>query len=187
MSQQIIIWDNDGTIMGSKNPNDRSDSAKQLLPNVEHIMNEKNHFNIICSGCKTPESEMQNFDPHLIISKFHDLMKKLPIQIATFSPAIGGTECYALIKERFSGTISVREVHKNSRYTDLIGQFKKPGIGMFVVLKDILKEDFAIEVNDLKNILMIGDSWHDEAFAEKSGCSFLNAKKIHQNEVRSFK
>ena len=53
----IIIWDNNGTIMGSKNPNDTTHSAKIILPNIEKIMRKNKTTNIICSGCKTYESD----------------------------------------------------------------------------------------------------------------------------------
>ena len=37
---KVIIWDNDGTIMGSKDPNDASSKAKKMLLNVERVMHE---------------------------------------------------------------------------------------------------------------------------------------------------
>jgi len=40
------------------------------------------------------ESETQNFDPDKIAAKFIDLMEKLPIHAAAFSPSIGGIACY---------------------------------------------------------------------------------------------
>jgi hypothetical protein len=38
MKYKILIWDNDGTVTGSKNPNDGSVNAKIILPNVEKTM-----------------------------------------------------------------------------------------------------------------------------------------------------
>jgi len=93
-THKVIIWDNDGTIMGSKDPRDTFNSAKVLLPNVEAVMRQDNHFNVICSGMRTSESELQNFDPESIVAKFKKLMFELPVSIATFSPVMGGTQCW---------------------------------------------------------------------------------------------
>lgn len=94
MGLKVIIWDNDGTITGSVNPNDPN---KIILPNVAKVMNLDGIINIICSGFKSSESEAQNFDPVIVSNRLKTLMSKLPIQAATFSPSIGGIACYAII------------------------------------------------------------------------------------------
>ncbi len=73
MENKIIIWDNDGTITGSKDPNDKTSKAKTILPNVKQIMAAAK-FNFVISGCRTPESEVQNFDPEVVVEKFIKLM-----------------------------------------------------------------------------------------------------------------
>jgi hypothetical protein len=158
--------------MGSQNPNDLSSTASLILPNVERVMNESNAMNIICSGCKTPESERQNFYPEKIIGKFTPLMMKLPITIATFSPAIGGSQCYVVIKDS-EGEFSTLKAHEDIRYQKYANQFKKPGIGMLAVIKDLVQQDPA-------DMIMIGDTWHDKIAAQKFGIPFLDAKHIHQ-------
>lgn len=183
MSRKIIIWDNDGTVMGSRNPNDSAGASKIILPNVEQTMNEAHVLNILCSGCKTPESELQNFDPENIIQKFKGLMDKLPISIATFSPAIGGVECYAIIKKK-PGEFDIRQSHKEARYKNLIGQFKKPGIGMLIVIQDLLDELYSDKL-DPSYAIMIGDSWHDEEAAKSVGIPFVKAQIIHNNSSAS--
>ena len=177
MLQRILIWDNDGTIVGSKDPNDATVQAKAILPNIEQTMNSDHVLNIICSGCKTPESELQNFNPQEVVKKFNDLMDALPITMAIFSPAIGGIECYAMIKKE-SGTIEIRKAHEDLRYKHLIGQFKKPGIGMLVVIQDLVKEIFDYTI-DASHAIMIGDTWHDEEAAKSFGIPFQDAKVIH--------
>lgn len=179
MFQKIFIWDNDGTIMGSVDPNDASQSAKKILPNVEKTMHEPNSLNIICSGCKTPESELQNFDPEQIAQKMKTLMNTLPISIATFSPAIGGVECYAITKSK-SGDFETRKAHEDDRYKSLVGHFKKPGNGMLVVIRDIVREMFD-HTMDPAYTFMVGDTWHDEEAASSFGISFVEAQKIHKN------
>jgi hypothetical protein len=162
--------------MGSKDPNDLTSSAKVILPNVERIMNAPNALNIICSGCKTPESEMQNFDPQKVIKKFKSLMESLPISVATFSPAIGGSECYVLLKK--ADQIEIFKAHEDPKYQHLIGQFKKPEIGMLVVIKDILKLEFNLGAEE--EVLMIGDTWHDREAAHGAELSYLPAQHIHE-------
>ena len=139
MKHKILIWDNDGTVTGSKNPNDTRNSAKVIFPNVKETM-QNSDFNFIISGYKSPESELQNFDANKIITRFSKLMNQLPINAAAFSPAIGGVECYVLIKK--NNKIIIKEAHKDSRYMKYIGKFKKPDIGMFMVIKDIALEEF---------------------------------------------
>ena len=69
MKCKILIWDNDGTVSGPKNPNNGSVNAKVILPNVEKAMSRAD-FNFIISGFKSPESESQNFDPEKITAIF---------------------------------------------------------------------------------------------------------------------
>lgn len=175
MKEKLLLWDNDGTIMGSLNPNDKTVTAKVILPGVKEVM-EIAKFNCIISGFKSPESEMQDFDPAGIIAKFTDLMHKLPISIAAFSPMVGGVACYVVINKR--GVISVQKAHEMARYKEYVGKFKKPDIGMFCVMKDIVQEEFA-HVIDKESAIMIGDTWHDEAAAQSFGVPFVDAKYIH--------
>jgi histidinol phosphatase-like enzyme len=177
MPKKIIIWDYDGTITGSQHPDDVTSKSKIILPNVEKTMKSENILNIICSGCKTPESELQNFDTQKIVEKFKDLMGTLPISIVTFSPAIGGVECYAIIKHE-SGDLEVRKIHDSLPYRHLIGQFKKPDIGMLLVIQNLLKEIFDSTL-DTSRTIMIGDTWHDEEAAKNMGIPFMDAKFIH--------
>jgi hypothetical protein len=177
MKYKILIWDNDGTVTGSTNPNDNSINAKVILPNVEKTMRTAD-FNFIISGFKSPESEMQNFDPEKVTATFVNLMGKLPINAAAFSPSIGGIACYVVIK-RLDQSILIKKAHEDPRYQEFIGQFKKPGIGMFVVIKDIAQEEFA-QIIDPNNSVMIGDTWHDEAAAKGFGITFIDVKIVHQ-------
>jgi len=177
MPKTILIWDNDGTVMGSANPNDSSHQAKILLPNVQRLMEIEGIINIICSGCKTPESELQNFDPQRVIERFTALMNKLPISLATFSPAIGGTQCYVVIKHSSADDLEIRTAHEDQRYMHLVGQFKKPGIGMLMVIQDLLQELYQIE--DRTNLFFIGDTWHDEHAARAMTIPFIPAQQIH--------
>ncbi len=177
MQQRIIIWDNDGTIMGAKDPNDISNSAKVILPNIEKVMQQEGTFNIVCSGMKTPESEAQNFDPAKIIEKFKKLMMQLPVTIATFSPAIGGTECWVVIK-RNDTEFEIRKAHEDERYAHLIGQFKKPDMGMLHVIKDLVKEHGLIIHED--NTVFIGDAEQDKIAAYVFKISFIHATHIHE-------
>ncbi len=180
MKYKILIWDNDGTVTGSKNPNDASVNAKVILPNVEKTMGGAD-FNFIISGFKSPESESQNFDPEKITAVFIDLMSKLPINAAAFSPSIGGVACYVVIK-RFDNSIYIKKAHEDPRYREFIGQFKKPGIGMFVVIKDIAQKEFGLTV-DKNSSVMIGDTWHDEIAAKDFGIFFVDAKMLHDSEL----
>ncbi|MBY0109542.1 MAG: hypothetical protein K2X90_00300 [Candidatus Babeliaceae bacterium] len=181
-NKEIIIWDNDGTIMGSKNPHDTTDKAKVILPNVQQVMTTSNAVHVICSGCKTPESELQDFDPENIIKRFTSLMEQLPVQVAVFSPAIGGTECYVIIKKTGSDEVIIRKAHEDIRYQHLIGHFKKPGIGMLEVIKDILYLEFGVKMY-AENAVMIGDTWHDEHAAVALGIPFVDATFIHSMKV----
>jgi len=121
LNKKIIIWDNDGTIMGSKDPHDTTSSAKFILPNVEHVMKTTDALHVICSGGKT---------------------------------------------------------HEDSRYYHLIGQFKKPGAGMLIVIKDMVLEEFCLTITP-HNSLMIGDTWHDEHAAATMDVPFLDATHVH--------
>ena len=69
MQQKILIWDNDGTITGSINPNNTHNHANIILTNVKKTMQQA-EFNLIISGFKSLESEAQNFDFNKIIVKF---------------------------------------------------------------------------------------------------------------------
>lgn len=98
MKDKILIWDNDGTILGSNNPNDQTLNAKVILLGVESAMHQAK-FNFVNYGFKSSESESQNFDPEKNISRFVDVMNKLPISAVAFSPSIGGIHCYVVIKK----------------------------------------------------------------------------------------
>lgn len=177
MTSKILIWDNDGTIMSSRNPNDASSNAKVILPNVKRIMNSNNVLNIVCSGMKTPESESQNFDPIKVIERFRLLMDELPITIATFSPAIGGTECYVVIKRSPTDALEIRKAHEDVRYQHLIGKFKKPDTGMLIVIQDLIKEIGYESIST--ELLFVGDAWQDEQAATACDITFIPAQLIH--------
>lgn len=172
--KKVIIWDHDGTIVGSVDPND---PTRRIMPNVAKVMNSKDTFNIICSGCKTASSELQDFDPDLIIAHFTQLMNQLSLHAAVFSPARGGTECWVMIK-REDNNIEVRKAHEDPQYSPFIGQFKKPGIGMFVVIRDLLEELHSLKMS-AENSVMIGDAWHDMVATYDVGLPFIHAKSIH--------
>jgi len=176
MQQQIIIWDNDGTILGSKNPNDVNFTARVLLPNVPHVMHSA-ALNIICSGTKIAATELHNWDPEGIIKQFSILMETLPISLATFSPAIGGVECWVMIK-RATGEIEIRKAHEDPRYQHLIGHFKKPGIGMLLVIQDVVTELYNQTI-DATTAIFVGDMLPDQQAAESFGIPFIEAHKIH--------
>lgn len=38
LSNKIIIWDKSGTIIASKDPNDKNLNANEILPNVKQVM-----------------------------------------------------------------------------------------------------------------------------------------------------
>jgi len=50
---------------------------------------------------------------------------------------------------------------------------------MFVVLKDIVEEEFGQILNST-NTLVIGDTWDDEAAAKNCDITFKNGKIIHE-------
>jgi hypothetical protein len=174
-SKSVIIWDNDGTIMGTLDPDDRS-HERIILPNVKEVMNKVHALHIVCSGSKTTKSELQNFDPMKVIDRFTKLMKELPIKAAVFAPTIGGTECWVMIHTN-DGLLEVRKAHEDPRYKHLIGKFKKPDSGMFRVIADLVKE-FDVNANS-QDMIMIGDMWQDEKAAEGAGIEFLDVAKIH--------
>lgn len=181
-SSDVIIWDNDGTILGAAQDQTMPFQKKILMPRVEEVMMFHKGLNIICSGCKTEFSETVNFDPYRIINKLKTLMWYLPIQIAVFSPKIGGVECYALVYNQAGGSLEVVELHSIARYAEWVGRFKKPDIGMFVVIRDLLYERYNLEFQHHRSV-MIGDSWQDEKAALDFGLPFVEAKHVHENTV----
>ncbi|MGN6670741.1 MAG: hypothetical protein ACTHJ4_04310 [Candidatus Nucleicultricaceae bacterium] len=156
---------------------------KVIMPHIEEVMLSHKGVNVICSGCKTEFSETFNFDPQRVINKFKMLMWRLPIQMAVFSPKIGGVECYAVVSNYVLGVFEVVEIHNDPRYKEWVGRFKKPDVGMFVVIRDLVREYRGIDVI-AENTLMVGDSWQDEKAALDFGLPFLNAKHVHTNTVR---
>lgn len=49
-----LLWDNDGTISGFKNPDDdKFYNIKNILPGVKDLM-KQDAYNFVISGCKTP-------------------------------------------------------------------------------------------------------------------------------------
>lgn len=180
MNTRIILWDHDGTITGRKNPNDKN-TSNIVLPGVKEIMN-KTAFNFVISGFKSPESEAQNFDPNLIIAKFINLMDTLPIQAAAFSPTIGGIECYVVIKA--ADGIFVKKAHEETLYREYVSKFKKPDIGMFIVMRNIAKKEFNQAINN-NNTIMVGDTWHDKEAAQAFGIPFMHAQEIHSQQLNT--
>jgi hypothetical protein len=177
---KIIIWDNDGTIMGSRNPHDPSNKAKVILPNVEQTMKQDGVINIICSGTKNPESESEDYDPEMVIAKFKALMRILPVSMAVFSPARGGTQCWVLTKEDDSN-FSILKAHDDDRYRHLIGTFKKPDTGMLAVIKDLLLHNKGLRCEDI-NTLFIGDTDQDMQAAHDYMLPFLHAYHVHEGK-----
>lgn len=174
MSYNILLWDRDGTITGSVDPNDKN---KTILPGVKEVMS-KAKYNFVISGCATPESEAQDFDPKIIIPKIEEMMDELPIQAMVFSPKRGGVECWVVVKNKEG--IKVIEAHKMPEYQKYIGKFKKPDIGMFVVMRDIAKKEFRVNIRS--NSVMIGDTWHDNKAAKDFGVGFVDAKAVHEGK-----
>ena len=177
MQERIIIWDNDGTILGSKNPADNSAAAKVILPGVAYLMNLENSVNIVCSGSKTELIDRQNFDAEKMVEKFTALMEQLPITAAVFAPTIGGTECWVVIKDSCCGGVELRKAHEDPRYAEYIGKFKKPDAGMFAVIRDLLAE-FDLPMTEA-NTVVIGDAWQDQAAAKLANLPFIPAQYIH--------
>lgn len=67
-------------------------------------------------------------------------MDQLPIQATAFSTKICGISCYVLVKQPGEST-EIFEAHQVPRYKNFIGEFKKPRIGMFVVIRDTHKKN----------------------------------------------
>ena len=174
ITQTILVWDSDGTVVGPKNPHDYHDHTKIILPGVETAMR-KALFNCMISGTKTPSS--QDYDPETLIPGFKDLIEKLPIRAVAFSASKDGIDCYVLVKKS-DGAIETRKAHEDVRYQQYRGLFKKPAVGMFVVLRDIAQE-FGYTI-DSATSLMIGDTIYDEQGAKNFGIPFLYANVIHQ-------
>ena len=126
-------------------------------------------FNCVISGFKSLESEIQDFDPEKIALRFKDLMKILHRGCC---PAIPSLKIH---KETFIS----RNPTKMYGYQKFIGHFKKPNIGMFLVIKDIVQEMYGQSINT-QTKLMLGDTVHDEQAAQNFGLSFLKAHFIHQ-------
>ena len=82
-----------------------------------------------------------------------------------------------MVIKRWDNSIILKKAHEDKRYQKYIGQFKKPDIGMFVVIRDIAKEEFA-QIIDKDTSIMIGDTWHDEEAAKNFGIPFMNASLI---------
>lgn len=173
VTDKIVIWDKDGTVTDSANPDERE---SKILPGVKKAMKAAK-FNFIISGIRCTESEQKNFDPDIVIQNLIKLMEELPISAAAFSPSIGGTTCYVVIRE--NDNISVFKAHEDHKYSEYVGKFKKPDIGMFKVIEDVALQYFRIEI-DKANMVMIGDMWQDEAAANEFGIRFLEANLIHE-------
>lgn len=181
MYQKIIIWDLEGTIQGLVGTPD----AHRILPGVEHLMLQQNTVNVVCSGSITDE---QHGNAEQTVEKFRFLMEQLPIKVVLFSPAAGGTECWAVVKDSCCGNIDIRKAHEELRYSEYVGRFKKPDIGMLAVLKDLLAELEIMQAEDM--MLMIGDTWHDQKAADFLDLPFIPAAYIHgkmsEQELRAF-
>lgn len=167
MQKKVIIWDNDSTIT-DRDPQDPTGKTKIILPNIKEVMGKCSAtIHIICSGCQTPDTAFQHHDIGKGIDKFKNIMAQLPTVAAVFAPPIhgsmGGTDCYVVLKR--NNKISTYALHEEERYKQYIGAFKKPAIGMFVVIRDLLQEVFGI-IMDAKNTIKIDDSWHDK----NTGC-----------------
>lgn len=171
--QRIVIWDYDGTIAEKQN----------LLPNVENVMLQKDTLNIICSGIRSLEpnaflsKKLKLYNPEPALKKFKQLMTQLPIKAVVFSYALGGTECWVLIKT--DTDIEVRKAHEDTRYLHLKGYFQKPDTGMFQVIKDIMHELHS-KTDDL---LFIGDTLQDQQAAQAFGIAFKHAHEIHTQNL----
>ena len=175
ISQKVLVWDSDGTVVGPKNPHDHNDHTKIILPGVETAMR-KATFNCMISGTKTPSS--QDYDPEVLIPGFKDLMEKLPITVVAFSASKEGIDCYVLVKKS-DGSIEIRKAHEDARYEQYRGKFKKTDIGMFVVLRDVAQQECGYSI-DSATSLMIGDTTYDEQGAQNFGIPFLHATIVHQ-------
>lgn len=176
MTHKILFWDNDGTITGAKNPDDTKGRTKGILPGVEATMKGA-QLNIVISGTRTAESNQKDWDVDRVTQMFMDLMRVLPIHMVAFSPLKGGTACYVLIKKP-DGAIVMKKAHEEERYQKYQGHFKKPDIGMLVVLKDTAAEEFCVSITPT-NSLLIGDMDQDKEAAHAFGIPFVDAQMIH--------
>lgn len=178
MQQQVIIWDNHGTIMGITDPNSgvKRDHTANILPNVEQVMCRPHTLNIICSGTEVPH-DTRNFDPKKCMEQLTYLMNRLPISMSVFSPAAGGTECWVVIK-RGTEKFEVIKAHENAIYAHLIGAFKKPNAGMLEVIKDYVQLEYALDLHNAKP-LFVGDSPYDKQAAHAYNIPFVDALDIH--------
>lgn len=52
---------------------------------------------------------------------------------------------------------------------------------MFIVMKDIAKEFFSVNITG-DNCVMIGDTWHDQEAAQLFGIPFIDAHNIHNEQ-----
>lgn len=189
MLKKIIFWDNDGTILGSRDPDDQSVKAKTILPNVEKVM-ENSLLNFIISGIQVEdENTSKDFDPKMMIDRFTLLMQKIPVVAAAFSPKRHGTECYLVFQNPTAKNgFTVIEVHNEKQYEKYVGKFKKPDIGMFEVILDFIKKYYNetlvldnLNNNNLKqNIVMIGDMPQDRDAAAAFEIGFIDARAVHQ-------
>lgn len=176
-AQRVIIWDYDGTIVAQNN--NTHTAEKPLLPNVETVMNDGEPLNIICSGIRSLQRNThtihknKSYNPHNDIEKFKKLLNTLPIKAVVFSYAVGGTECWILIKTETD--FELRTAHKDNRYSHLIGYFQKPDTGMLQVIKDLLSEWHIV----IDEILFIGDTLQDQQAAESFAIPFQHAYTIH--------
>lgn len=105
-------------------------------------------------------------------------MEILSIKIAVFSPHIGRVSCYVLIQNNDKEVI-IKKSHEDKRYKAYIGKFKKPDIGMFVVMKDMAKKVFNQTITSF-NTIIIGDSWYEEIAEQTFGILFVDVKQIHE-------
>lgn len=179
ITQTVLVWDSDGTVVGPKNPHDQNDHTKIILPGIETAMHQA-HFNCMISGTKTPTS--QDYNPEVLIPGFKDIMEKLPVSAIAFSATKEGLDCYVLVKKP-NTPLEIRKIHEDPRYQKYRGTFKKPDVGMFIVLRDIAQE-FGYPLNATTS-LMIGDTKYDEEGAKNFGISFLYAQEIHTSVTQN--
>lgn len=168
----VILWDNHGTITGFADPNNLAHYSS-IYPNVERVMRKEGTLNIICSGT----SKKRDYDPELIIAKFTKLMQELPITIALFCPDAAGKQCWVITKQH-DGSFAIFQAHKDERYAHLVGTFKKPDSGMITVIQDIVA-NLGILPHEYTP-LFIGDSWQDVRAAHNAKMPFVHAGNIHR-------
>lgn len=77
-----------------------------------------------------------------MIAPFKNLMSILTISLALFFPSIGGVACYGVLKK--NNTFEIIKAHEDPLYKQYIGAFKKPGIAMFVVARNIIAKEFGL-------------------------------------------